>query len=355
MQKEDFDKLIQAAREADLLSYFQQSGYNIERHGENYYVKEIKGLCIRPEKNQWYNHYTNTGRTNNSIDCLKLILGKSFNQAVYELTGKDVSNSRSSDYPKKQAPQYTSPPKTVQTEKEKKVLKMPEQSQNMRQLFAYLCQTRKIPCEIVEEFVHAKLLYQSQNIVNATVNGIPQTFKNANAVFVHRNENGETVGAEIQGCNSFKRFKGIAPGTAESAFMFTPFPTKDGKPKRAYIFESAIDLMSFYTFCNKKKLTGAVFISMAGLKPEVPKKLQTQGVKIISCVDNDDAGRKFEKENNFERSEDVKSYLDYKGFKDWNELLVFKSENPDANIMEKISAPQEQKNEKTNFFSRRKQ
>ena len=44
----------------------------------------------------------------------------SFNQAVYSLTGRDVTNMRSSDFPKKQAPQYTSPPKTVRTEKEKK-------------------------------------------------------------------------------------------------------------------------------------------------------------------------------------------------------------------------------------------
>lgn len=100
MQKEDFNQLINSARQTDLLSYFQQSGYTVEKVSENYYIKEIKGLCIRPDTNQWYNHYTNTGRTNNSIDCLTLVLGRSFNQAVYELTGKDIANMRSSDYPK---------------------------------------------------------------------------------------------------------------------------------------------------------------------------------------------------------------------------------------------------------------
>lgn len=346
--------IVQCAREADLLHYLKTSGYTISQHGQQFYVKEFPGLCIKPESNAWYHFYTNQGRTNNSIDCLTLVLGRSFKQAVYELTGKDVSNMRSSDYPKKQAPQYTSPPKSLSAPQKNKVVKMPEQAPNMRQMLAYFCQTRKIPAQIVEEFVHAKLLYQSQNTFNTIINGVPQTYKNANAVFVHRNEKGEAIGGEIQGCNSFKRFKGIVAGTGESAFMFSPFPAKDGKPKRAYIFESAIDLMSFYTFCDKKKLTGAVFVSMAGLKPAVPKKLQEQGVKIISCVDNDDAGRQFEKENNFERSESVKGYLDYKGFKDWNELLVFKSENPDADIMEKSPVPQEQKNKKTNFFSRRK-
>lgn len=354
MDKKEFDELVQIARETDLLSYFQKSNYNITKTGDNYYIKEIAGLCINPDKNQWYHHYINEGRTNNSIDCLTIVLGKSFNQAVFELTGEDITNKRSNDYPKKFAPQYTSPPKPKTNPKEHKILKMPEQAENTHQMTAYFCKTRKIPYSIVEEFVHAKLLYQSQNIVNTTINGIPQTFKNANAVFVHRNEKGEAVGGEIQGCNSFKRFKGIVAGTGESAFMFSPVSSKDGKLKRAYIFESAIDLMSFYSFCDKKKLEGAVLVSMAGLKPEVPKKLQKEGIQIISCVDNDDAGRKFEAENNFLRSESVKNYLDYKGFKDWNELLVFKSENPDANIMEKNPFLQEQKTEKTNFFSRRK-
>ena len=71
---------------------------------------------MRCNSNKWCNNYTNVGRANNSIDCLTEVLGMSFNQAVYSLTGRDVTNMRSSDFPKKQAPQYTSPPRAVQTE-----------------------------------------------------------------------------------------------------------------------------------------------------------------------------------------------------------------------------------------------
>ena len=312
MKKEEFDRLVQEAREADLLDFFQKSGYTVKKSGSNYYINEYPGLCIKPETGQWYHHYTNVGRTRNAVDCLTSVLGYNFNQAVYELTGQDISTMRASDYPKKQAPQYTSPPKPTAAPKEKKSLQMPEQAENMRRMFAYFCQTRKIPAPIVEELVHARLLYQSA--------------KNGNAVFVHRDENGSVTGAEIQGTNSFKRFKGVAAGTGDSAFTYMPFPAKDGRPKRAYIFESAIDLMSFYTFCDKNKLTGAMLVSMAGLKPTVPKKLEAQGVQIISCVDNDDAGRRFEAENGFVRSASVKHHLDEQHFKDWNELLIAKSE-----------------------------
>lgn len=350
MKKEEFSQLIEAARNADLLKYFQSSGYTVEKKSNNYYIKEFPGLCIKPEQNQWYNHYTNVGRTGNSVDCLTLVLGRSFNQAVYELTGQDITLKHSSDFPKKQSPDYTSPPKVAETVPKKKELQMPEQAPNMRRMFAYFCQSRKIPASIVEELVHAKLLYQSQNIVHTTINGVEQTFKNSNAVFVHRNENGEVIGGEIQGINSYKRYKGVAAGTGESAFTFMPYPSKDGKPKRAYIFESAIDLMSFYTFCDKKKLEGAMFVSMSGLKPSVPKKLESEGIQIISCVDNDEAGRMFEKENGFVRSESVKSYLDYRGFKDWNEMLVFKAENPSANLLGNSS--QNIESEHKSFVSR---
>lgn len=331
MKNEEFNDLIRKARSTNLVDYFRTSGYQLEQHGVNYYVKEYPSLCIREDNNQWYHHYTSQGRTNNSVDCLTNILGRDFNQAVFELTGEDVTVKSSSDYKSEYKPKYTSPPKPEikQTEKESKKLKMPEQSKNTRQLFAYFCQTRKIPANIVEELIHSNLLYQSENEFTSTVNGKTQTFRNANAVFVHKDEDGKVVGAEIQGTNSYKRYKGVATGTGDSAFMFTPVPAGDNKIKRAYIFESAIDLMSFYSFCDKNKLSGSVLVSMAGLKPTVPNRLKAEGVQIISCVDNDEAGKKFEEDNGFIRSESVKNYLDKNEFKDWNELLVFKKLNPD--------------------------
>lgn len=344
MEKEKFQELVAIAREADILNYFRESGYDIERKGENYYVKDFPGLCINPNRNQWYHHYTNVGRTNNSIDCLTLVLHKEFKEAVYELTGRDIEQYRMTESnhnnPKQQHEIHQA------TEKKNKELVMPDKAPNMRRMFAYFCQTRKIPSKIVSEFVHAELLYQSENSVDVMIKGVKQKFNNANAVFVHKNSKDEIIGGEVQGCNSYKRFKGIAEGTGDSAFTFYPVPSKDGKPKRAYIFESAIDLMSFYTFCNKEKIEGALFVSMAGLKPTVPKQLEAEGIKIISCVDNDDAGRKFEADNGFKRSDSVKHLLDEKGFKDWNELLVFKSENANANLLEnsKPSLKQEANN-----------
>lgn len=339
MDKNNFNELVQLAREADLVKYFQDSGYTVSKKGQEYYVKEFPGLSINPEKRVWYHHYTNVGRTNNSLDCLTEVLGRNFKQAVYELTGVDVAER--SVTPKSFKPRFPrrTPPPVPQTavpKKEHRTVVMPERLPNHHKLYEYFCQQRKIPKEIVDELVNAELLYLTRE------RGY------TNAVFVHRNEKGEAVGGEMHETDRRYRYKGMVENTGESVFTFCPFPAKDGKPKRAFIFESAIDLMSFYTFCtDKKKLEGVLLSSMAGVKQTIPKKLEAEGVKIISCVDNDDRGRKFEADNHFLRSEFVKSHLDYQGFKDWNELLVFKSENPNANLLEQ-HPQQEQK--KTNFF-----
>lgn len=117
----------------------------------------------------------------------------------------------------------------------------------MRNVFAYLCKARKIDGKIVEGLVRDDLLYQD---------------KRGNAVFLHKNDNGEIVGAELQGTNTYKRFKGVAAGTSDSLFS-----VKIGTPDRAYVFESAIDLLSFKMLANQEKIQNSVLVSMAGVKP----------------------------------------------------------------------------------------
>ena len=145
MRQEEYKALVQAARETDLVTYFQQNGFTVERKGSEFYVKEYPSLCIKPSTNQWYFHYTREGATNNSINCLTKVLGMDFNQAVFSLTGQDISRMRSADFPKSQRPAMTTPPRMPRRKPEKKELQMPEQSEKTGRLFAYLCQTRKIP------------------------------------------------------------------------------------------------------------------------------------------------------------------------------------------------------------------
>lgn len=148
-------------------------------------------------------------------------------------------------------------------------------------------------------------------------------------MFVHKNNNGETVGAEIQGTNSEKRFKGVAEGTGNSVFA-VKIGGHSCRTEKCYVFESAIDLMNFKQLANQDKIQNSLLVSMAGLKPNSLKSIAEKGIKIYSCVDNDEAGREFENTNGLPSCRRI---LVENGVKDYNELL------------KKVSLPREIHNE----------
>lgn len=338
-------ELIEKARTADLADYFRTSGYTLKKICGETYVNEIKGLVINTESNSWFSHYQQVGRRNNSIDCLTMILDKTFKEAVYELTGQDISQTRSSDRRTEKKPIVKAAPQKQQEPKEKKEIEMPEHAPTQRRVFGYLHTGRHISNDVIRELVNEKLLYQTQVEFKGKLQDQPVTYKRANAVFVHKDENGNEVGGEVQGLDINKRFKGTVAGTGETFFKFVP--VKEAKPVRAFVFESAIDLMSFYTMCtDKSRLKGTMLVSMAGLKNFVVEQLRAQGLHVISAVDNDDAGRKFERLNELTRSDSVKDKLDIHNFKDWNERLEYQTKHPEflaeepkiiSEIKEKIS------------------
>lgn len=284
----EWKEQVEAARSASLAEYFQKGGYECELRRDELHVKGYGGLFVNVNTGGWYCFSENKGGSN-AVNCLTEMLGMDFKTAVRELSGTISHTSHREDN------SFSAQKKAEAAPRE---LVLPERADNMRNVFAYLCKTRGISPDIVSQLAHEKLLYQD-------VRG--------NAVFVHKNDNGETVGAEIQGTNSEKRFKGVAAGTGESVFA-----VKIGNPKKCYVFESAIDLMSFKQLANQEKIQNSVLVSMAGLKPNSLKSIVEKGIKIYSCVDNDEAGREFENTNGLPSCRKV---LVENGVKDYNELL----------------------------------
>lgn len=277
---------IEKARQASLADFFIQNGYETERSRNELHIKGYGGLFVNVETNEWYcfsQADKHGGR--NAINCLTDIIGMDFKSAVEALTGESILHR---DYRQ-----------TEQALQKKKELELPERATDMRKVFAYLCQTRLLDREIISELAHEGLLYQDNR---------------GNAVFLHKDENRKTVGAEIQGTNTEKRYKGVAAGTSDSLFSVTI-----GTPTKAYIFESAIDLLSFRQLANQQKIQNSVLVSMAGLKPNSLKTLSERGLQLFACVDNDEAGRKFISSNNLtQRNHILKEF----GVKDFNELLI---------------------------------
>lgn len=274
---------IEAARSANLADYFRTHGYDCEQRKDELHIKGYGGFYVNVNTNQWTCFSENKGGSN-AVNCLTEMLGMDFKTAVKELAQSTIS--------------YTPRRENNSFPAKKKELVLPEKAENMQRVFAYLCKTRGISSEIVSQLAHDKLLYQD---------------KKGNAVFVHKNENGEIVGAEIQGTNSEKRYKGVAQGTSESVFA-----VKIGEPKKCYVFESAIDLLSFKQLANPQKIQDSVLVSMAGLKLNSLKSITEKGIKMYSCVDNDDAGKSFTEASKFTPCRKI---LEENGVKDYNELL----------------------------------
>lgn len=274
---------IEAARSANLAEYFRANGYDCEQRKDELHIKGYGGFYINVNTNQWTCFSENKGGSN-PMNCLTEMLGMDFKTAVKELAGSAISYTPRRD-------------KNAFSDRKKELI-LPEKADNMRKVFAYLCKTRGISADIVSQLAHDKLLYQD-------VRG--------NAVFVHKNDIGEIVGAEIQGTNSEKRYKGVAQGTSESVFA-----VKIGEPKKCYVFESAIDLLSFKQLANPQKIQDSVLVSMAGLKPNSLKNIAEKGIKIYSCVDNDEAGKSFTASNNLTPCRRI---LEENDVKDYNELL----------------------------------
>lgn len=288
------DEMIEQARSANLAEYFKSGGYEFEQRRSEVHVRGYGGLYVNEETNQWY-CFSMSGKNGgkNAVNCLTGVIGLDFKTAISELAGYSIA--RPINYTKPYEP-----PK-------KRELVIPERADNMRRVFAYLCQTRKIDSKIVSELAQNGLLYQD---------------KRGNAVFVHRNENGKIIGAELQGTSSYQRFKGVAAGTSDSLFA-----VKIGTPNRAYVFESAIDLLSFRQLANPAKIENSVLVSMAGLKPNNLKTLSERGMKLYACVDNDEAGIKFTNNNGLIPCNRI---LAENSVKDFNELLQTIERNREA-------------------------
>lgn len=139
-----------------------------------------------------------------------------------------------------------------------------------------------------------------------------------------RNIDRNAVDAEVS--EKLKNYKGVAPGTSENFFRYDK-----GEPKKAYVFESSIDLMSFMAL--HPDVTDCTFAAMAGLKPNVVEKLLAGGLPVTLCVDNDQAGQNFA--NQFGSRCKYFTECRANNVKDFNELLKAKKTVP---FSEKVDA-----------------
>ncbi len=134
----------------------------------------------------------------------------------------------------------------------------------------------------------------------------------------------ETLDSTVK--QKLKSFNGVAEGTAGNFFEYVKFPNPTG----AYVFESAIDMMSFMHLHPNAQ--NCEFVSMGGLKPSVVETLLQRGLQVALCVDNDEKGKFFCK--SFGERCTVFTECHKHGVKDFNELL--QKLNPKKNFSDTV-------------------
>lgn len=377
------EEQIKRANERSISEYFRTAGYNCKQIRSETHIAGFGGFYVKDTviPNQFYVHSQQTGGIG-LVSCLMKVMNMPFKEAVQTaLDGEQGRGDGKTGHTS--TPRYVQTKNVPKPEFE-----MPQNGVDNRKAYSYLTKTRYINPEVVNAFIRAGVLFQDTkgNAVflhrengkpcGAEIHGtggksytvgnskysdftdrkviptepyiaelLDRKLKNTdvkfagyvyekNANIVADNKNFNVISdaiSEILGSNidqdavendvysKLKNYKGVAPGTTESYFSYDK-----GNPQKAFVFESAIDLMSFMSL--HPDVTDCKFAAMAGLKPNVVEKLLEKNMPVTLCVDNDTAGEKFA--SRFGSQVKVFTECRHYGVKDFNELLMARKTVP---------------------------
>ena len=286
------------ASEVDLEQFLLRQGETLLPSGFEKRLARDHSVTIRG--NHWYDHAEEKG--GGPISFVQKFYGLSYPEAVLRLLGGEQGDAFE--------------PVQKSRLREKKEFALPPPSPTMRRMYAYLLKQRGISREVVDAFIHAKLLYESAEL---SADGNKEYH---NAVFVGLDEHGVARHAHKRGLYSFgEGFKRNAAG-CDARYSFHCFGSSD----RLYAFEAPIDMLSFITLHPEEwqehsyvALCGVSGHALLWMLEQIPALQQ-----VTLCLDNDEAGIK--------ASQRLTETLQVKGYgqvgvllpqgKDWNNDLV---------------------------------
>lgn len=279
----------------DIRDYARYLGYTVVKRGRYYSLKEHDSVRIDPEKNCfWRNSKPGHGGSFGA--------GGSIIDFVMEFTGSGKAETLKAleKYLHVVPERCMFPVKKEKTDK----LILPTAAPNMKRVFAYLIQTRKIGADIVQELVHKRQLYQD-------VNG--------NCVFVSY-DNDKPVFACRRGTNTEKPFYGDVEGCDYRKGFYLNF-----KAEKLYITEAVIDALSVMTIKGRAFREWNYLAVAGGGKWEAVSSYLAGVKEIWIGTDNDDTGKKAaDRIENYVNANhpDICIIRDFPNKKDWNMELT---------------------------------
>ena len=299
------DQQIEDANRIDLVAYLRARGEKVVPEGSQHRwiyrdaTGEHDSVAVRG--NRWYDHRQQKGGA--AVLFVQEYIGLSFREAVVHLLGP------SADAPTlRRVPLEESVP-------ERKPFELPSKAPNMRRLYAYLCKTRGIAPEVVTHFVRAGVLYEGAEWHNA--------------VFLATDDHGAPKGGLLKSTATHSRFRQTIEGS-DTRYGFH----HHGTSGRVYVFEAAVDMLSFITLRSDSWQQHSYLTLDGGAYKPLEHLLATHSDvrEVCLCLDADKAGleaaARMEAKLREAGYEAVSVELPPQGCKDWNDVLLGQRQAP---------------------------
>lgn len=266
-------EIVDEIKKMDLITYLKnyEPDELVKDCRTQYSMKSHHSLKM---SNGFWNYFDGGVGGRNAVDYVEKVLGVKFPDSIEYILKK--MNGR--------APVYVPQP----VKRNDVTLVLPEKNDNENRIKQYLI-SRGIDKEIIQKCIDKKLIYEEKNYHNV--------------VFVGYDELGN---AKYAGCRSTgrKTFKNDAVGS-NKAYSFRL--ESEQKTDKIYIFEGAIDLLSYATLFKLygKNWEDKTMISLAGVyqpakileQSKIPTVIKNyldkhpEITQINLCLDSDGAGR----------------------------------------------------------------
>ena len=286
---------IDKANAVDLEKFLRAQGETLVRSGKEYRWKAHDSLTVCG--NKWFRHSQSKGGF--PVDFVMEFYGKSFPEAVQMLTGE----------PGEAQPEADPAPSPA--------FRLPLRNVTNANILNYLTQERKLSPSLVNFFIAAGDIYEDA--------------AHHNVVFVGRDADGHPRYASSRGIR--EKFRQDA-ADAEKAFGFA----HRGTDKQLLVFEAPIDLLSFIELFPKNWQQHN-YLSLGGVSGKALRQFLSERPdveRVFLCLDADKAGEDACKRLAALLPDTVSVTRIQPCMKDWNDVLVHRTEIPNRNYFKSI-------------------
>ena len=271
---------IDRANQVNLEQFLRSQGEKLIKSGHEYRWERYDSLTVKG--NKWFRHSQNKGGY--PVDFVMEFFDKTFSEAMQMLIGGEAV----------ELPEGM-PPKAE--------FQLPPRSESNERILKYLTEERKLPKELVEEFIASGLIYEDA--------------KHHNVVFVGKDINGIPRYAHCRGTSD--KFRMDVAGSDKSfGFCYR------GKGKELFVFEAPIDMLSHIALYPAGWRERS-YLSLGGVSSKALERFLSECQDIESiyiATDNDEAGNSAAEKLAELIPKEKAVYRFLPQAKDWNEDLI---------------------------------